>query len=157
MADIETSIVISANTDDLQSGMEAAANSVQAATDAIRAQFTWLGAAAQQVQLQITTASAQVGSSIGALQARAAGLAGSIGDGLIPNIPMGGRSDNQLAAQNERDQLNQLSADQKVTDAKFANYKALIDDEAALGQISANEQIRQEQDLLDLKWSYDQA
>jgi hypothetical protein len=157
MADIETSIVISANTDDLQSGMEAAANSVQAATDAIRAQFTGLGAAAQQVQLQVTTASAQVGSSIGALQARAAGLAGSIGDGLIPSIPMGGRSANQLAAQNERDQLNLLSADQKVTDAKFANYKALIDDEAALGQISVNQQIRQEQDLLDLKWSYDQA
>src|SRR6516165_11311654 len=151
MADIETSIVISANTDDLQSGMEAAANSVQAATDAIRAQFTGLGAAAQQVQLQISTASAEVGSSIGALQARAAGLAGSIGDRLIPSSSMVG------TARNERDQLNQLSADEKVTDAKFANYKALIDGEAAHGQISVNEQIRQEQELLDLKWSYDQA
>jgi hypothetical protein len=35
--------------------------------------------------------------------------------------------------------------------------KAAIDDEAALGQISATEQVRQKQDLLDLKWSYDQA
>jgi hypothetical protein len=39
MADIETSVVISAQTDDLQSGMEAAANSVQAATEAMKAQF----------------------------------------------------------------------------------------------------------------------
>jgi hypothetical protein len=46
MADIETSVVISAQTDELQSGMEAAANSVQAATDAMRAQFAGLGAAA---------------------------------------------------------------------------------------------------------------
>ena len=63
----------------------------------------------------------------------------------------------QLAVQAERDQLDQLKADQKVADAKFANYKAAIADEAALGQISATEQVRQEQDLLDLKWSYDQA
>ena len=48
MADIETSVVISAQTDDLQSGMEAASNSVQVATDAMRAQFAGLGAAAQQ-------------------------------------------------------------------------------------------------------------
>src|SRR6516164_2874838 len=63
----------------------------------------------------------------------------------------------QLAVQAERDQLDQLKADQKVADAKFANYKAAIADEAALGQISATEQVRQEQDLLDLRWSYDQA
>ena len=61
MADIETSVVISAQTDDLQSGMEAASNSVQVATDAMRTQFAGLGAAAQQVQSQISTASAQVG------------------------------------------------------------------------------------------------
>ena len=63
----------------------------------------------------------------------------------------------QLAVQAERDQLDQLKADQKVADAKFAKYKAAIADEAALGQISATEQVRQEQDLLDVKWSYDQA
>jgi hypothetical protein len=100
MADIETSVVISANTDDLQSAMEAASNSVQTAADAIRAQFAGLGAAAQQVQAQVSTASAQVGSSIGALQSRTAGLAGSIGDGMIAGAA---RSGSQLAAQNERD------------------------------------------------------
>ena len=39
MADMETSVVISAQTDDLQSGMEAAANSVQAATEGMKANF----------------------------------------------------------------------------------------------------------------------
>jgi hypothetical protein len=232
MADIETSVVITAQTDDLQSAMEAASNTVQTATDAMRAQFAGLGAAAQQAQSQINTAAAQVGSSIGALRSKAAGLAGSVGDGMIPDAVSGdarsqeimppnaipaGRSgagpdsvqawraqlqeqllaeqsffgqskdeelafwqdklalteagsnarlaverniyelEKQLAVQSERDQLDQLNADQKATDAKFANYKAAIDDEAALGQISATEQVRQEQDLLDLKWSYDQA
>src|SRR5271155_1264849 len=232
MADIETSVVISAQTDDLQAGLEAASNSVQVATDAMRAQFAGLGAAAQQAQSQINAAATQVGSSIGALQSKAASLAGSVGDGTIPNSVSGdarnqgvGRSnatsparsgagsdsvsawraqlqerllaeqsffgqskaeelafwqdklalteaganarlaverniyelEKQLAVQGERDQLDQLKADQKVADAKFANYKAAIDDEAALGQISATEQVGQEQDLLDLKWSYDQA
>src|SRR6516164_8157496 len=85
MADIETSVVISAQTDDLQSGMEAASNSVQVATDSMRAQFAGLGAAAQQAQSQINVAAAQVGSSIGALQSKTANLAGQIGDSLTPN------------------------------------------------------------------------
>ena len=87
MPDIETSVVISAQTDQLQSGLEAAANSVEAATDAMRAQFAGLGVAAQQAQMQISTASAQVGSSIGALQAKAASIAGSVGDGMIQALP----------------------------------------------------------------------
>jgi len=156
MTDIETSVVISAQTDELQSGMEAAANSVQAATDAMRAQFAGLGVAAQQAQMQISAASAQVGSSIGVLQARAASIAGSV-DGIIPSLAGSGRADRQLATQDERDQLNRLSADQKITDEKFARYKAAIQNEAALGKLSAAEAIQQEQDLLDLKWSYDQA
>ena len=156
MSDIETSVVISAQTDELQSGMEAAANSVQVATDAMRAQFAGLGVAAQQAQMQISTASAQVGSSIGALQARAASIAGSA-DGMMPNMIGNGRAERQLAAQEERDQVNRLSADQRISDEKFARYKAAIQDEAAFGKLSATEAIRQEQDLIDLKWSYDQA
>jgi hypothetical protein len=157
MADIETSVVISAQTDDLQSGMEAASNSVQVATDAMRTQFAGLGAAAQQAQSQISTASAQVGSSIGALQAKAASIAGSVGDSMIPSVTVSGRAEKQLVAQDERDQLNRLSADQKITDEKFARYKAAIQNEAAFGKLSATEAIHQEQELLDLKWSYDQA
>src|SRR6516165_4554228 len=234
MADIETSVVISAQTDDLQSGMEAASNSVQVATDAMRTQLAGLGAAAQQAQSQVSAGAAQVGSSIGTLQSKAASLAGSIGDSLAPDGGIadsrnftggparshatsrrsgGAGADNvsawraelqeqllaeqsffgqskgeelafwqdklalteagsnarlaverniyeiekQLAMQAERDQLDRLKADQRITDAKFANYKAAIDDKAALGQISATQQVRQEQDLLDLKWTYDQA
>ena len=75
MADIETSVVISAQTDDLQSGMEAAANSVQAATEAMKAQFASLGAAAQQAQSQIGATVAQIGATIGTLQSKVASLA----------------------------------------------------------------------------------
>ncbi len=64
MADIETSVVISAQTDDLQSGMEAAANSVQAATEGMKAQFAGLSAAAQQAQSQISATVAQIGATI---------------------------------------------------------------------------------------------
>jgi len=182
MAGIETSVVISAQTDGLQSGLEAASNSVQVATDAMRTQLAGLGSAALQAQSQISTAAAQVGSSIGAWRAE-------LQEQLLAEQSFFGQSkseelafwqdklaltqagssarlaverniyelEKQLAVQAERDQLDQLKADQKVTDAKFANYKAAIDDQAALGQISATEQVRQEQDLLDLKWSYDQA
>jgi len=100
MADIETSVVISAQTDDLQSGMETAANSVQAATDAMRARFADMGTTAQQAQLQISGASAQVGSSIGDLQEKTASLARSIGEGITPNATLGyGRNQQQLDEQ----------------------------------------------------------
>src|SRR5208337_3032321 len=100
MADIETSVVISAQTDDLQSGMEAASNSVQVATDAMRAQFAGLGTAAQQAQSQINAAAAQVGSNIGALQSKAASLAGSVGDGMIPNSVLGDARSEGVARSN---------------------------------------------------------
>jgi len=76
---------------------------------------------------------------------------------MIPSVTVSGRAEKQLAAQDERDQLNRLSADQKITDEKFARYKAAIQNEAAFGKLSATEAIHQEQELLDLKWSYDQA
>lgn len=79
MADIETSVAITANTDELQSGMQVAANSVEAATEAMKAQFAGLGATAQQAQSHISAAAAQIGSAVGALQAKAANLAGAAG------------------------------------------------------------------------------
>jgi len=87
MADMETSVVISAQTDDLQSGMQAAANSVQAATDGMKANFGSLSATAQQAQVQITAAAAQIGSTIGALQNKVSSLTGSIGNGINVNVP----------------------------------------------------------------------
>src|SRR6516162_10134810 len=100
MPDIETSVVISAQTDQLQSGLEAASNSVQAATDAMRAQFAGLGTAAQQAQSQVNTAAAQVGSSIGALQSKAAGLAGSVGDAMISNSVFGNARSQEIVQSN---------------------------------------------------------
>ena len=50
MADIETSVIISAQIDSLRSGMEAAASSVQTATDAMRTQLAGLGDIAQQAE-----------------------------------------------------------------------------------------------------------
>ena len=85
MADIETSVVISAQIDGLRSGMEAAANSVQTATDAMRTQLAGLGDIAQQAQSQLTAATSQIGTGIGALQSRTADLAGSIGAGMLPS------------------------------------------------------------------------
>src|SRR3984893_1913839 len=100
MADIETSVVISAKTDDLQSGMEAAAGAVRAATGEMRAQFADMGVAAQQAQLHISDATTQVGSSIGELQQKAASLAGSVGESVIPNAALG-------FDRNQQEQLDQ--------------------------------------------------
>jgi hypothetical protein len=77
VADIETSVAITAQTDDLQSGMAGAADSVEAATGAMKAQFADLGIAAQQAQDHIGSAAAQIGSTVSVLQARVASLAGS--------------------------------------------------------------------------------
>ena len=117
MADIETSVVISAQTDDLQSGMETAANSVQAATDAMRARFADMGTTAQQAQLQISDASALVGSSIGDLQEKTASLAGSIGDGITPNAGLGYGRDQQ----------------QQQLDEQAAAYERFVDKVQILG------------------------
>ncbi len=85
MADLETSVVISAETDDLRSGMEQASGSVQSATDSMRAQFVELGVAAEKAQSQIGAAFAQVGTTIGALRAKVASSTSSLSDGLIPS------------------------------------------------------------------------
>ena len=89
MADLETSVVISAQTDDLQSGMEAAANAVRAATGEMQAQFANMGVAAQQAQLHI-----------GELQQKAASLAGSVSESAIPNAALG-------FDRNQQEQLDQ--------------------------------------------------
>jgi hypothetical protein len=103
MADIETSVVIRAEIDDLQSGLETAADAVRAATDAMRAQFADMGVAAQQAQSQISSATTQVGSSIDELQQKAASLAGSVSESVIPNVMLGND-------QNQLDQLDQQAA-----------------------------------------------
>jgi hypothetical protein len=157
MADIETSVVISAQTDGLQSGMEVASSSVQAATDAMRAQLAGLGVAAQQAQAQLGAAAAQIGSSIGALQTGAASLAGSIGNGMVP---YGGADDSGNAgsggAQGGREGLAALNGDEKVTGAIYARKKAEIEATAELGRVSRTQELAELQGLLDTKWALDQ-
>jgi hypothetical protein len=92
MADIETSVVISAQIDGLRSGMEAAANSVQAATDAMRSQLAGLGDIAEQAQAQLNAATGQIGNGIRALQTKTADFTGSLGVGMVPS----GASDEKL-------------------------------------------------------------
>jgi hypothetical protein len=103
MADIETKIVIKAETDDLQSGLETATKAVRDATETMRAQLADMGAAAQQAPLQVSDATTQVGSSIDELQRKAASLAGSVSESVIPDATLGyGRY--------QADQLDQQAA-----------------------------------------------
>ncbi len=124
MADIETSIAITAQTDDLLSGMRSAADAVQATVDGIKSQFADLSSVAQQTQTDIATASTQVKSAISELQvstAQLAGLAGAPGrvaDGGGAAYQLPGVSIRQLTDitrgdgpdQNDADELNRQSA-----------------------------------------------
>ena len=115
MADIETSVVISAQIDGLRSGMEAASNSVQAATDAMRAQLAGLGDIAQQAQSQLNAATSQIGTGVGALQTKTADLAGSLGAGIVPG-----------SASDEKRWEEQLVAYQRFqTDKEQLDYRAV--------------------------------
>src|SRR5437868_1020164 len=115
MADIETSVVISAQIDGLRSGMEAASNSVQAATDSMRAQLAGLGDIAQQAQSQLNAATSQIGTGVGALQTKSADLAGSLGAGMAPSRT----SDEKLWAE-------ELVAYQRFqTDKEQLDYRAI--------------------------------
>jgi hypothetical protein len=152
VADIETSVVISAQTDGLRSGIEAASNTVQAATEAMRAQLAGLSAAAQQAQSQLSTATAQIGTSLEALQAKTAGMVGSIGDRIMASTGNGDPG----SAPTGRDALAALDGDKKVTDAVFARQRAAIQGNAGLGRISGTEEVAELQGLLDAKWALDQ-
>ena len=231
MADIETSVAITARTDDLQSGLEAAGDAVGAATGAMRAQFADLGAAAQQAQANIGAAAAQIGSTIGDLQTKAATLSGSteaigrLGNSIASGNQFRGISvseqtgassgepasrlqawrselqgqlveeqsfyndlkaeelafwqdklalteagskdrfavenniyqlEKQLALQNERDTLASLTANENVADAVYARKKSAIAEQAALGKISASEELAELNDALDSQWAAEQ-
>jgi hypothetical protein len=171
VADIETSVAITAQTADLQSGMETAANSVEAATEAMRAQFAGLGAAAQQAQSHIGAAAAQIGSTISALQVKAAGLAGSMSGamtqsgnaasarGQAPGIsvtqqgggnPQGGGSQNRL--QEWRAELqSQLSDEQAFFSDSKAEELAFWQDKLALTEAGSKDQLAVENNIYQLE------
>ncbi|HEV2097754.1 MAG TPA: hypothetical protein VGR45_02375 [Stellaceae bacterium] len=170
MADIETSVAITAQTDDLQSGMRTAASSVETATEAMKAQFVGLGAAAQQAQSQIGAAAAQIGSTIGALQARAANLAGSAsssgtsataptlagaqGKGISVTLATGGGQSGggQNRLQEWRAELqSQLSAEQAFFNDSKAEELAFWQDKLALTSAGSKEQLAVENNIYQLE------
>src|SRR5438270_3656244 len=131
MADIETSVVISAQIDGLRSGMEAASNSVQAATDAMRTQLAGLGDIAQQAQSQLNAATGQIGTGIGALQTKAAGLAGSIAAGMTPRSGLGDTS-SIVQASSASGNASDVAADEKLWEEELVAYQKFQNDKEKL-------------------------
>jgi hypothetical protein len=134
MADIETSVVITAQIDGLRSGMEAASNSVQAATDAMRAQLAGLGDIAQQAQSQLAAATGQIGTSVGALQTKAADLAGSMSGGMVPPKGLGdggssgfGQTGSDLSSEQDATANEKLWDQELLAYQKFQNDKQKLD------------------------------
>jgi hypothetical protein len=132
MADIETSVVISAQIDGLRSGMEAAANSVQTATDAMRTQLAGLGDIAQQAQSQLTAATGQVGTGLGALQSQAGDLAGSIGGSVMPSGGLAGGASGSVQSGSPPGGQQAASSDEKVWDEELAAYQKFQSDKEKL-------------------------
>jgi hypothetical protein len=173
LADIETSVAITAQTDDLQSGMQTAANAVETATEAMKAQFAGLGAAAQQAQSHLNAAAAQIGSAVGALQAKAANLAGSAkgglaqmpaatergqGAGISPGISVtqasapGASGGGQNRTQEWRAELqSQLSNEQAYFADSKAEELAFWQDKLALTESGSKEQLAVESNIYNLE------
>lgn len=149
MADIETSVIISAQIDGLRSGMEAATNAVQAATDAMRAQLAGLGDVAQQAQTQLNTATGQIGAGIGALQTKAADLAASTGESLVgPGGPQeSGRSGSSPLGRAPAENSG-AAADAKGWDEELAAYQKFQDDKEKLDLRAAQTSQRTWQGLM---------
>ena len=131
MADIETSVIISAQIDGLRSGMEAATNSVQAATDAMRTQLAGLGDIAQQAQSQLTAATGQIGTGIGALQTKTADLAGSIGTGMTLSSGLGDAS-SVVQPSSASGNGNDGAADEKLWGEELLAYQKFQSDKEKL-------------------------
>jgi hypothetical protein len=149
MADIETSVVISAQIDGLRSGMESAVNSVQAATDAMRTQLAGLGDIAQQAQSQLTTATGQIGNSIRGLQSKAADLTASMGAGIMPSSGLGdgGVSSSNQAGSSPGNQQDAAS-DEKLWDEELQAYQKFQSDKEKLDLQAAQTSQRTWQSLM---------
>jgi hypothetical protein len=126
MADIETSVVISAQIDGLRSGMEAASNSVQAATDAMRAQLAGLGDIAQQAQSQLNAATSQIGTGLGALQTKSADLAGSLGIGMAPSSGSDEKLWEEELVAYQRFQTDKEQLDYRAVQASQRTWQSLM-------------------------------
>jgi hypothetical protein len=147
MADIETSVIISAQIDGLRSGMEAASNSVQAATDAMRTQLAGLGDIAQQAQSQLNATTGQIGSGMGALQTKAADLAGSIGAGMTPSSGLGDAS-SIFQASPASGNRNDVATDEKLWGEELLAYQSFQSEKEKLDLRAAQTSQRTWQGLM---------
>jgi hypothetical protein len=166
MADIETSVAITAQTDDLQSGMSAAADAVEAATALMKSQFAQLGVSAQQAQAHIGAAAAQIGSTLSALQARTALLTGGVGGAIgqagnsiarMPAISVSqaggaesGGTPNRLPAWRAQLQ-SQLAAEQSFFSDSKAEELTFWQDKLALTEAGSKEQLAVENNIYQLQ------
>jgi hypothetical protein len=171
VADLETSVAITAQTDDLQSGMGAAADAVGTATGAMKAQFADLGAAAQQAQANISSATAQIGSTLGALQSRAADLARSVGSAVgqvgssansgsqLPGISVTQSPGNEQRSAGSASRLqswraelqSQLAAEQSFYADSKGEELAFWQDKLALTDAGSKEQLAVESNIYQLE------
>jgi len=147
MADIETSVVISAHIDGLRSGMEAATNSVQAATDAMRTQLAGLGDIAQQAQGQLNSTTGQIGTGIGALQTKVAALSGSMGARITPSSGAGDASHVVQASPTSGNE-NDAAADEKLWAEELLAYQKFQSDKEKLDLQAAQTSQRTWQSLM---------
>jgi hypothetical protein len=147
MANLETSVVISAQIDGLRSGMEAASNSVQAATDAMRAQLAGLGDIAQQAQAQLNAATGQIGTGVGSLQSKAADIAGSIATGTTTSSLPGDVS-RVVRASPASGNGNDAAADEKLWEEELVAYQKFQSDKQKLDLQAAQTSQRTWQSLM---------
>src|SRR5689334_14429885 len=147
MADIETSVVISAQIDGLRSGMEAASNSVQAATDAMRAQLAGLSDIAQQAQARLNAATGQIGTGLGSLRSKAADIAGSIGTGTTTSSGPGDVS-SIVRASPASGNGNDAAADEKLWEEQLVAYQKFQSDKQKLDLQAAQTSQRTWQSLM---------
>jgi hypothetical protein len=153
VADIRTSVVISARTDELQAGIEAAARSVQNATDAMRAQFASLGSAADTAHSQVAAAASQIGSAVGSLQSRTAGVAGSLGGNTLAAAggSVGSGATGSRVAEWRAALQQQLAAEQKFFGDSRSEELAFWQEKLALTSAGSKEQLAVENNIYQLE------
>jgi hypothetical protein len=88
----------------------------------MRAQLAGLGDIAQQAQSQLNAATGQIGNGVGALQTKAADLAGSIGAGMAPSGGLGDVS-SLLQASSASDNRNDGATDENLWNEELVAYQ----------------------------------
>ena len=111
------------------------------------AQLAGLGDIAQQAQSQLNAASGQIGTGIGALQTKAADLAGSIGAGMAPSSGLGDAS-SVVQASPASGNGNDAAADEKLWGEELLAYQKFQSDKEKLDLQAAQTSQRTWQSLM---------